>query len=1065
MMRLSSYITAKNNYFSILLIAFLIPISAKTEVGLNVLTTQNGNHITADFLVHNFQNIAILQFDVNWDANNLRFDSLTDFTPFDHSLVSILTDLTWEGALSYSWAAVPAGGIDMTECDRILSLHFTLLGNSVSPILIGNDAITGIWDPSIPPNGSAAIPIEPLMPNLGCAIVGQVIGKIFIDSNNNCQFDSELGLEGWKVSLEKDNLYFFAATDENGSFTFYGSPGIYDVSLVLPQNNLWTTCQPQQTVTVVEGEQTTADFPAQALTDCPQLTVDIAAPFLRRCFESTYHVRYCNPGTITAEDAYVEVTLDPFLSAVSSSIPWTTVNGQTYTFPIGDVAVGQCGDFSLTVLVSCDAVLGQTHCTEAHIFPDEICQPVNPLWDGSILNVTGFCDGDSVRFTITNIGDDMDSPVPFIVIEDDMVNFSGSPIQLNAGGSFEVAVPANGATWRVEVENQPTNPFNGPTAASLEGCGVNGNGTFSLGFVTQFPQGDPSPFTDVDCQPNVASYDPNDKTGYPNGYCAAHYIESNTDITYRIRFQNTGTDTAFTVVVRDTFPLSLDPATVQPGAASHPYDFELMGNGVVQFSFPNIMLPDSNVNEMASHGFVDFTASQMAGNSNGTVIPNQAAIYFDFNSPVFTNTYTHTVANDFVQSAGTDGDLSVSGYVRTWYGAPVEGVEVTLVPTCPVYTDANGYYEFLELDTADYTLIAKKPNLDKQEGVTVLDFLILPKLVLFLTFDIIDFPYQYLATGLNSTGIGLGGVTTFDLVNFHKLVLGMETPSTANSWRFVDANYAFPNTTPPFNEVPPSTVSMNQLTEDAENLNMVAIKPGDILHESLLDSSIVKPHFYFKTNPMSNGEIVVEVKANGIYFLDGFQFGLNWNPDILEFERLDTASFGALFNGNIPGQLQLMTVAGDDVNLPDSTTLFKLVFHILGPIGSSTPIALDETLLPFQVVVEYWKLAGATMENTTITIEDPSLTTNFESNGFLLKISPNPAKSGQPIFIETTAEAAWHFDLQIFDTSGRLLRNWNREALSGTSTFKLQPSLEKGLYFLKITDENGLGQTLRLVIY
>jgi hypothetical protein len=200
------------------------------------------------------------------------------------------------------------------------------------------------------------------------------------------------------------------------------------------------------------------------------MQVDIAAPVLRRCFNSNYHVHYCNQGTVTAEDAYVEVTLDPFLSAVSSSIPWTTVNGQTYTFPIGDVAVGQCGNFSLTVLVSCDAVLGQTHCTEAHIFPDEICVPVNPLWDGSILDVTGTCDGDSVRFTINNIGDDMDTPVPFIVIEDDMVNFSGSPIQLNAGGSYVVAVPANGSTWRVQLDNAPTSPFNGSPSASVEGC-------------------------------------------------------------------------------------------------------------------------------------------------------------------------------------------------------------------------------------------------------------------------------------------------------------------------------------------------------------------------------------------------------------------------------------------------------------------------------------------------------------------------------------------------------------------------------------------------------------------
>ncbi|MBK8566141.1 MAG: DUF11 domain-containing protein [Saprospiraceae bacterium] len=517
---------------------------------------------------------------------------------------------------------------------------------------------------------------------------GQIIGNIFHDLNTDCQTTlGEPKLKDWKVKIERNGTEFYRTTNANGDYTYFGLPGDYNVSLILPQNNLWATCLPVQTVTVVEGEQTTANFPAQSLLDCPQLTVDLGAPFLRRCFQSTYNLQYCNQGTLPAEDATVELTLDPFLSYIGSSIPFASQNGQTLTFPIGDVAVGQCGSFSVQVMVSCDAELGQTHCSEAHIFPDDICEPVNPLWDGSLLNVTGSCDGDSVRFIITNNGADMQQPAPFIVIEDDMINFEGPGIQLGAGQSYAVAVLANGATWRVELDDAATNPFNGNTAASIEGCGVNGSGSFSLGFVTQFPQGDESPFIDTDCQPNIGSYDPNDKTGYPNGYCAAHFIEPNQDIEYHIRFQNTGTDTAFTVVVTDTLPLPLDPATVQPGASSHPYVFELLGNGVVQFTFPDIMLPDSNVNEPASHGFVRFTVAQDAGNANGTVIANQVGIVFDFNEAVYTNTYMHTVAEDFVQASSTGGDLTVSGVVETYYGQPLEGAEMTLSPTCPTFTD------------------------------------------------------------------------------------------------------------------------------------------------------------------------------------------------------------------------------------------------------------------------------------------------------------------------------------------------------------------------------------------
>jgi len=55
-----------------------------------------------------------------------------------------------------------------------------------------------------------------------------------------------------------------------------------------------------------------------------------------------------------------------------------------------------------------------------------------------------------------------------------------------------------------------------------------------------------------------------------------------------------------------------------------------------------IMLPDSNVNEPASHGFIRFSIKPLASLSEGAVVENRAAIYFDFNEPVLTNTTVHT---------------------------------------------------------------------------------------------------------------------------------------------------------------------------------------------------------------------------------------------------------------------------------------------------------------------------------------------------------------------------------------------------------------------------------------
>ena len=116
-----------------------------------------------------------------------------------------------------------------------------------------------------------------------------------------------------------------------------------------------------------------------------------------------------------------------------------------------------------------------------------------------------------------------------------------------------------------------------------------------------------------------------------------------------IRFQNTGTDTAFVVVLKDTLSAFLDPATIQPGASSHVYKFDLTDNGIAKFAFYNINLPHEKADKEGSNGFVKFRIKQRANNPNGTVIKNRAGIYFDFNDPIITNTTTHTIGENWMQ--------------------------------------------------------------------------------------------------------------------------------------------------------------------------------------------------------------------------------------------------------------------------------------------------------------------------------------------------------------------------------------------------------------------------------
>ncbi len=140
------------------------------------------------------------------------------------------------------------------------------------------------------------------------------------------------------------------------------------------------------------------------------------------------------------------------------------------------------------------------------------------------------------------------------------------------------------------------------------------------------------------CFTVVGSFDPNIKEVYP----IADIDTAQEWLTYTIHFQNTGTAEAQHVYVDDTLDTHLDAGSFQLLAYSHQPLVQIKQNAV-RFNFPNINLPDSNTNEPASHGYVQYKIKLKDNLPVGTTINNTAFIYFDFNAPVVTNTTNNTI--------------------------------------------------------------------------------------------------------------------------------------------------------------------------------------------------------------------------------------------------------------------------------------------------------------------------------------------------------------------------------------------------------------------------------------
>ncbi len=486
---------------------------------------------------------------------------------------------------------------------------------------------------------------EVILADCSCGIAPFAIeGKIFADSEENCTYDQdEFNLENWIVEAV-GNLTYYTHSDSSGDYLLKMDTGTYLLN-VYPPNSYWLPCF---TDTIVVGEilydTLELDFPNQIQYECPLMNVQISTPFLRRCFPNIYTVQYCNEGTSPAFDARIEVTLDDHLLFDSASIDPIASGGNTYTFPVDEVTIGECGQFNIYTTLDCEStVLGQTHCTQAYAYPDTICLPTGSFWDGSTIEVEAECNGDLIDFIITNVGDDMTDSLAAIIVEDEFM-FRSFQFYLESGQSkVETIIPEAGKTYILEAQQSEGNPLSSNPTVAVEGCPNFENG-INLGIINNYPNNDSDPFVDIDCQENIGSFDPNDKRGFPEGIGPNFNIYKGTELTYHIRFQNTGTDTAFNVVVIDTLPDALDMTTLQPGLSSHDYELEIIPPNILQFNFENIMLPDSNVNELESHGFIRFDINPKEDLAFGTVIENRAAIYFDFNAPIITNTKWYTLA-------------------------------------------------------------------------------------------------------------------------------------------------------------------------------------------------------------------------------------------------------------------------------------------------------------------------------------------------------------------------------------------------------------------------------------
>jgi Carboxypeptidase regulatory-like domain len=173
---------------------------------------------------------------------------------------------------------------------------------------------------------------------------------------------------------------------------------------------------------------------------------------------------------------------------------------------------------------------------------------------------------------------------------------------------------------------------------------------------------------------------------------------------------------------------------------------------------------------------------------------------------------------------------TISGRAQTELGSGIESVTVTLSGPgvlVSTFTNSNGEFSFSGLpDNQSYQLCVEL-NQDPLNGVSSYDLILLLNHI--TGAPLLNSPYKIIAGDIGPT---LQAPDVLDVLLIRLLILGVfsEFPNSIPAWKFIPADYVFPNPANPYDTAyPPFPLGCKtvNLSVNALNQDFIGIKTGD----------------------------------------------------------------------------------------------------------------------------------------------------------------------------------------------------------------------------------------------
>jgi hypothetical protein len=397
------------------------------------------------------------------------------------------------------------------------------------------------------------------------------------------------------------------------------------------------------------------------------------------------------------------------------------------------------------------------------------------------------------------------------------------------------------------------------------------------------------------------------------------------------------------------------------------------------------------------------------------------------------------------------------GYYLTGTGNAIPNFTYTLSPDsvgpdgCTFLTFLPPYYN---------AVISPFKDDSPKKGVNTLDLILIGRHLLGI--QPLGSPYKMIAADANKSGT----ITSFDIVELRKLILGIYTELPNNtSWRFVDANYMFPNPNNPFAFTIPENQSFTNLfsIQYDTTLNFIGIKIGDV-NGSAGTSNTPGTDVLTLPDQMVSAGSTIDVPIGVSTAVDwyGLQFALKWNLDQLQLSGVMPDN-QTMTVSNFAAYSDHLSVSWEDISqhhFNPGQTLFRMRMHVLKSVHLCDAIKLNPDLVTPESYPDL-----STPENHLVLQCGLPYTPPTPAPGFppvLFDATPNPTAGGATIGVRLYQEG--EIRLVLTDISGRTVYTFKTMADPGDQSLAIpaEAMSQNGVYFWT-TDIDGVRQTGKLV--